>query len=233
MLQWGDLPTALVTKNTFLNIVPQTETIRPQRVRTDPVGSKVTPETSQLKPVWRPSTSGDPSDTDPNVLDPVVEETEPHAARSITPTHPPKGTSEGLELTFKSGVCSVKYKAPKRKISGRAHLDVSPPFELAFENDFPAVPFRIVARPSGGDNFACGKASLQLKHETESGILAPAANIRFRFLVGSSESPLSCDPVVHDFSREPRCTLSKEWDLKSASSKDLSVLVTLEILPPE
>lgn len=155
---------------------------------------------------------------------------------SVTPTQPLQATSEGgMKQTFHSGICCVQSKFTKAKVSGGDIRLVSKEFKLAFGKDFLAVPFKFVLLPltlNFKNNH--GKGYLQLQYFPDSENPAPAANIHFRFSVGSGGSSSSCDVVAHDFSRQMFCKLSKVWDFKSAAEKsgDKSVLVTLEILPP-
>jgi len=159
-----------------------------------------------------------------------------------------RGIPEVLSQTSEVPSVTVSFSWTKGKVSGGDIRLVSTEFKSACGKDFPAVPFKVNLVPlkpftsfrstdGKGPKGSDGKGYLQLQHfPPDDGVQhkAPAANIRFRFSVGSGGSSSSCDAVAHDFSRDFKCEVTKVWDFKFAAEKssDKCAWVTLEILPP-
>jgi len=149
--------------------------------------------------------------------------------QSATPTRPLQSRpTDGLTMTFISGICRVKATFPQRKVTGGDIRLVSKEFELAFGKDHPAVPFKIVILPVK-TNFREGKGYVQLVYLGDNKHPAPEADVHFRISVGTGLSS-SCGPWSHNFSKDFACKLERVWDFKSAACKP-NALVTLEVLP--
>jgi hypothetical protein len=169
-------------------------------------------------------------------------EEDPPAPSEVTSSVPPVPQPHTLQRSFSatSSTFRIFWHVDARKLKGNDKQAVSPPFELSFGTEFPAVTFKMMLYPKvvndakGGASFkkAKGKGYVQVKCEAELSDEQTKAQVKFRIGVAGQDPR---GPQSHNFAQSAVCGLPKdqeEWDFTETVDKESQTFqVMLEIVP--